>query len=382
MKTKKRNLAIALVGLMCISTGCSQGDLGQSADLPVGPTTTLPVDLYPSTGIYFASDIDPMTRDRVRITVAAAEEIWGPVPNLEIWVPGLDTAAALTLRDEFCAIRTATKTESSDCEFKADKNVYVFPKFVLASQKAAKTTEEYGPTAFFQRFSTSAGYIVLPYPNGLATRWPVPAELDQITIFHEYLHAVQERVRNIAKPKLTQEDVSMTGWMLEAYEMLLRGEQDEPRWLSEGLAVFLSEYHVPRLRLEGKLDRASDRGAVDPNEMPSLWGFMMDKWHEIQDFKKEDPTLTLENSVASNFARAPYMYGAWAIQYLKQEKGMDVFLNEFYPAIRELGWEEAFRKTFGRSVEQFYREFNIFMDQSDDEIINFLATEGMKELAD
>jgi hypothetical protein len=104
---------------------------------------------------------------------------------------------------------------------------------------------------------------------------------------------------------------------------------------------------------------------------------MMDKWHEIQDFKKEDPTLTLENSVASTFARAPYMYGAWAIQYLKQEKGMDVFLNEFYPAIRELGWEEAFRKTFGRSVEQFYREFNIFMDQSHQEIINYLVEDHM-----
>jgi len=378
MKTNKRNLAIALVGLMCISVGCSQGDSGQSADLPVGPTTTLPIDQYPNTDIHFASDIDPMARDRVRITVAAAEELWGPVPNLEIWVTGLDTAAALTLRDKFCAIRIETKTESSDCEFKADKNVYEFSKFALESQKAAKSTEEFGPTAYFHRFSTSAGYIVLPYPNGLATRWPVPAELDQVTIFHEYLHAVQERVRNIAKPKLTKEDVSMTGWMLEAYGMLLKGEQDEPRWLSEGLAVFLSEYYVPRLRLEGKLDRASDRGVVDPNEVPSLWGFMMDKWHEIQDFKKEDPTLTLENSGDSTFARAPYMYGAWAIQYLKQEKGMDVFLNEFYPAIRELGWEEAFRKTFGRSVEQFYREFNIFMDQSDDEIIEFLIADAMK----
>ena len=375
MKTKKRNLAIALVGLMCISTGCSQSDSGQSAVLPVGPTTTLPVDLYPSTDIYFASDIDPMTRDRVRITVAAAEEIWGPVPNLEIWVPGLDTAAALTLRDEFCAIRIETKTESSDCEFKADKNVYEFSKFVLESQKAAKSTEEFGPTAYFHRFSTSAGYIVLPYPNGLATRWPVPAELDQITIFHEYLHAVQERVRNIAKPKLTKEDVSMTGWMLEAYEMLLKGEQDEPRWLSEGLAVFLSEYHVPRLRLEGKLDRASDRGAVDPNELPSIWGFMMDKWREIQEFKKEDPALTLENSGDSTFARAPYMFGAWAIQFLKQEKGMDVFLNEFYPAIRDLGWEAAFKQTFGRTVDQFYREFDRFLSKSDDEIIEYIFDE-------
>ena len=375
METNKRNLAIALVGLMCISTGCSQTDSGQSAILPVGPTTTLPVDLYPSTDIYFASDIDPITRDRVRITVAAAEEMWGPVPNLEIWVPGLDTAAALTLRDEFCAIRKETKTENSDCEFKADKNVYEFSKFVLESQKAAKSTDEFGPTAYFHRFSTSGGYIVLPYPNGLATRWPVPAELDQITIFHEYLHAVQERVRNIAKPKLTKEDVSMTGWMLEAYEMLLKGEQDEPRWLSEGLAVFLSEYHVPRLRLDGKLDRASDRGAIDPNELPSIWGFMRDKWREIQDFKKEDPSLTLENSGDSTFARAPYMYGAWAIQYLKQEKGMDVFLSEFYPAIRDLGWEAAFKQTFGRTVDQFYREFDRFLSKSDDEIIEYIFDE-------
>jgi hypothetical protein len=303
--------------------------------------------------------------------------MWGPVPNLEIWVPGLDTAAALTLRDEFCAIRKETKTENSDCEFKADKNVYEFSKFALESQKAAKSTEEFGPTAYFRRFSTSAGYIVLPYPNGLATRWPVPAELDQITIFHEYLHVVQERVRNIAKPKLTKEDVSMTGWMLEAYEMLLKSEQDEPRWLSEGLAVFLSEYYVPRLRLEGKLDRASDRGKVDPNEVPLLWDFMMDKWHEIQDFKKEDPTLTLENSVDSTFARAPYMFGAWAIQYLNQEKGMDVFLNEFYPSIRELGWEEAFRKTFGRTVDQFYIEFDRFINQSNDELIKFLIIDEM-----
>jgi hypothetical protein len=160
--------------------------------------------------------------------------------------------------------------------------------------------------------------------------------------------------------------------MLEAYEILLKGEQDEPEWLAEGLAVYLSEYYVPRLRLEGKLDRANDRGAIDPNELPSLWGFMMDKWHEIQDFKKEDPTLTLENSGDSTFARAPYMFGAWAIQYLKHEKGMDVFLSEFYPAVRDLGWETAFSQVFGRTVDQFYLEFDRFLNQSDEEIIKYL----------
>ena len=377
MKTKIRNLAIALVGLMCISTGCSQTGLDQSAVLPVGPTTTLPIDLYPAADIHFASDIAPMTRDRVRITVAAAEEIWGPVPNLEIWMTGLDTTAALTLRDEFCKIRKETRTESNECEFKANKDEYVFSEFVLKSQKAAKSTDEYGPLAYFQRFSASAGYIVLPYPNGLATQWPVPAEFDQITIFHEYLHAVQERARNIAKPKLTKEDVSMTGWMLEAYEVLEKAEQDEPRWLSEGLAEYLSEYYVPRLRKDGKLDRRSDRGVVDPNEIPRLGGFMMSKMYEIREFQKDDPTLNLENSGESTFARAPYMFGAWAVQYLKHEKGMDVFLKEFYPAIRNLGWEQAFSQTFGRTVDQFYIEFDRFINQPNDELIMWLITDEM-----
>jgi hypothetical protein len=102
---------------------------------------------------------------------------------------------------------------------------------------------------------------------------------------------------------------------------------------------------------------------------------MRDKWREIQDFKKEDPSLTLENSGDSTFARAPYMYGAWAIQYLKQEKGMDVFLSEFYPAIRDLGWEAAFKQTFGRTVDQFYREFDRFLSKSDDEIIEYIFDE-------
>jgi hypothetical protein len=69
------------------------------------------------------------------------------------------------------------------------------------------------------------------------------------------------------------------------------------------------------------------------------------------------------------------LLGAWAVQYLKHEKGMDAILNEFYPAIRSLGWEEAFSQTFGRTVDQFYIEFDRFMNQSNDDLIKFLIVE-------
>jgi hypothetical protein len=163
--------------------------------------------------------------------------------------------------------------------------------------------------------------------------------------------------------------------MLEAYEELQKGEQDEPKWLTEGLAVYLSEYYVPQLRREGKLDRKSDRGAYDPNEIPRLGGFMMSNMYEIREFQKADPTLNPENSTDSEQPRAPYLLGAWAVQYLKHDKGIDAILNEFYPAIRSLGWEEAFSQTFGRTVDQFYIEFDRFMNQSNDDLIKFLIVE-------
>jgi hypothetical protein len=157
--------------------------------------------------------------------------------------------------------------------------------------------------------------------------------------------------------------------------VLQKGEQDEPKWLTEGLAVYLSEFYVPQLRREGKLDRKSDWGAYDPNEIPRLGGFMMSKMYEIREFQKDDPNLNLENSTDSEQPRSPYLLGAWAVQYLNHVKGIDAILNDFYPAIRSLGWKEAFNQTFGRTVDQFYIEFDRFMNQSNDELIKFLIVE-------
>jgi hypothetical protein len=70
------------------------------------------------------------------------------------------------------------------------------------------------------------------------------------------------------------------------------------------------------------------------------------------------------------------MFGAWAVQYLKHEKGMDVFLKEFYPAIHSLGWEQAFSQTFGRTVDEFYSEFDRFINQTNDDLIKFLIVES------
>jgi len=89
MKLHKKYLSIALIGLVCLPAGCGQGGSAQSSAPPAPTTTTLPVDQYPKTQIYFASDISLATQDRVRLTVSAAEGTWGVVESLEMWVVGL-----------------------------------------------------------------------------------------------------------------------------------------------------------------------------------------------------------------------------------------------------------------------------------------------------
>ena len=374
MKLHKKYLSIALIGLICLPTGCGQGGSAQSATPPAPTTTTLPVDQYPKTQIYFAPDIDPMVQDRVRITVAGAEEIWGPVKDLEIWVTGLDPDAALTFRDEFCVIRKKTDTESMYCDYKADKNTYLFVDFANQSKEGRKTYKDNGPLAFFQAFSKPSGYIVMPYPHGLASKWPVPSELDQITIFHEYFHAVQEAARNLVEAKPFADYELMTGWMKEATKTFFKYDLLEPRWFREGLAIAMSENYVLRLRKEGKIDVESDKGTYKPDLTTSLSGFLFETLDEVGELLEAEPNLRLKTLTDSENGRTPYVFGIWAINYLMVESGPDVFLNNFYPAIQELGWEKAFYRTFGKSIDQFYTEFDQFIRQPQDDLVQFLIS--------
>ena len=372
MKLHKKYLSMALIGLVCLPAGCGQDGSASSAIPPAPTTTTLPADQYPKTQIYFAPDIDPMVQDRVRITVAGAEGIWGPVKDLEIWVTGLDPVAALTFRDEFCVIRKKTDTESMYCDYKADKNTYLFVDFANQSKKGRKTYVDNGPLAFFHAFSKPSGYIVMPYPHGLASKWPVPSELDQVTIFHEYFHAVQEATRNLVEAKPFVDYELMTGWMKEATKTFFKYDLLEPRWFMEGLAIAMSENYVLRLRKEGKIDVESDKGTYKPDLTTSLSGFLFETLYEVGELLEAEPNLRLKTLTGSENGRTPYVFGIWAINYLMVENDPDVFLNNFYPAIQELGWEKAFSKAFGKSIDQFYTDFDQFIRQPQDDLIQFL----------
>jgi hypothetical protein len=80
----------------------------------------------------------------------------------------------------------------------------------------------------------------------------------------------------------------------------------------------------------------------------------------VGELLEAEPNLRLKTLTDSENGRTPYVFGIWAINYLMVESGPDVFLNTFYPAIQELGWEKAFSQAFGISIDQFYTDFDQF----------------------
>jgi hypothetical protein len=143
----------------------------------------------------------------------------------------------------------------------------------------------------------------------------------------------------------------------------------------EGLAIAMSENYVLRLRKEGKIDVESDKGTNKPDLISFLSGFLYETLYEVGELLDAEPNLRLKTLKDSENGRTPYVFGIWAINYLMVESGPDVFLNTFYPAIQELGWEKAFSQAFGISIDQFYTDFDQFIRQPHDDLVQFLISE-------
>jgi hypothetical protein len=99
---------------------------------------------------------------------------------------------------------------------------------------------------------------------------------------------------------------------------------------------------------------------------------LMANLDDIEVLKKEHPGISLKTSGSSWESNAPYAYGAWAAAYLSHIAGKEAFIDKYYPAIDSVGWEQAFKQAFGRSVEDFYIEFDQFIKQPREDLGDFL----------
>ena len=150
---------------------------------------------------------------------------------------------------------------------------------------------------------------------------------------------------------------------------------DGPDWMTEGLAVYMSEYAVGLLRSIGALEHMRKPMYETEEEYRSYAAVdaaLMANLDDIEVLKKEHPGISLKTSGSAWESNAPYIYGAWAAAYLSHIAGKEAFIDKYYPAIDTVGWKQAFKQAFGMSIEDFYIEFDQFMKQPVEVLEDFL----------
>jgi hypothetical protein len=134
-----------------------------------------------------------------------------------------------------------------------------------------------------------------------------------------------------------------------------------PTWMMEGGAMFFENW-IPQLVNRGN------------------WKFRMRQMMRETKFKLQDLKYTIADmeeiesaseELKEYYHTLAYNSGAWAIAFIIHQsptQSVDVFRDEFYPLVAELGWEAAVAQYSGMdSKEDFYRAFDAFSNLSIDE---------------
>ena len=348
-------------------TYCISPDLATPPDgKPTDPWGTK-LDYSPE--IFCGSDVS----DRVCLwyakSVVATFQEYGLYAPTEYWVVGGDVEANnVGLAGVYCDRRVARdqawgKDKAQCLAEENDPNGHRMDYYrrlsygVINEGKNGNSASLSGdaPAGYMKYYSSvSPGFYLLDQgvTIGPGTKYGgISGEIDQKIVFHEGYHSFQGA--HIA----TMDDYNTP----ENERSDMRG----PTWFNEGSAEWMGYVGMFSALDNRKLDLVNTELGID-----SKFSFQHEMWVKMtqgkQNMKENCPgqgikDLSYSNGCYSQGNHVAYSLGAWAVAYLHDKKGSD-FGSEFYGQLDELGFEGAFVATFGISSEEFYVEFDEFLE--------------------
>ncbi len=320
----------------------SPAPAGPDSDTGAGPVVPVVQDV--GITVFVASDLDPSVAEAIGATLDVAREAWGLRWAMEYWVFGIDSGAAITLIEEFCALRDSYRQWAMHQCLARETNDEE-PHTLLSYQQLGAESHAIGqpmgsaglngfPELKMHSFASSA-------PWGLMEEFGVPADDDFKTVFHEYWHAVQSEHLDADLPPHTRE------------------ERMGPVWFVEGSAEYMGQYQRARARADGLLPDAPEGDFPFRFAEQMLWKLdVVDQELAGGCAGRRLTTLERYDDPCSFLG---YEMGAWAIAYLESIAGQGVLLTEFHPNVQELGWQKTFERTAGMTLEEFEDAFHDFI---------------------
>jgi hypothetical protein len=145
-------------------------------------------------------------------------------------------------------------------------------------------------------------------------------------------------------------------------------------WMAEGMATYSSAKFMENLSLIDFKDYMQELRQTGGNiGRPG-----------ISEFLSSTETWRLDNESywqEGGSAQVYYMLGAWATAYLIHVHGVDevTVLKDWYHDISRIGKSAAFEKHMGLSLADFYKKFDVFIRQSDEEVMKIFEERAQSD---
>ena len=306
--------------------------------------------------VFCSTDLSLLVCTETTKSLLAAMMEWGSYGNAEYWIIGSDKAAAKNLTDLNCQRRKERyQMRLEDCERKHGPNGdHGFESYRLIGEESINTNQPSGSAGLNGDRGWGFHYFTSSIPIGLTDYFPyIEPWQEQKLAFHEYFHAFQHS-------------------FIETEDYDKRDKLLGPVWFNEGGAEYMAHIGFKKSFDEGILSTPIKEDSTNPYEFKDA---MRNKLEYAKMSKKEVcPKLDIgDMSYQNDCNGASYDLGTWAHILLESKQSApNILVEKFYPILEENGWEEAFNKTYGISPQEFYIDFDQFINQSTDDQLKLL----------
>ena len=283
--------------------------------------------------VYAATDV---TQEHIDITVEwvnKAIELWGNYGPLELWIIGSSHEAAIGLDEKWCEVR-------------AEKDSSWNTQWDCANGDPYGSGDGWSP--FYNCVTDGCSNVSVYIEEDLdyyftallmSARYPGPEEEDyKKVVLHEYFHVYQHSVLSV--PAIETGD-----WRKSNREVYFSNSEVQVPFLMEGGAEYMALYWYakqPGIN-ENFLKQAMERNALG-----------------LQDYLNDGRSLRV---LGFNVQFDVYAVNTWFVAYLIHNSSEETFRVNFWSQLETLGFEEAFRSNFGKSADEMIEEFNIWINQ-------------------
>ena len=317
-----------------------------SSEAIVAPFTTLEwgVEKGYSPEVFCASDLQEIVCPAVTSSLLAAMIEWESYEPVEYWVLGTEKEAASKLTNINCERReNRGQMRMVDCLRKhGPEGDHGFDFYRLLGEEGVDNQRQQSSMGLNGHRDWGIHYFTSSIPFGFTDIFqPINAGGDQKGLFHEYFHGIQNS-------------------FIQTSDREKRDDLLGPVWFIEGGAEYMAQIKYKK--------------AIDTKLLKRIYGgepyILRDEMENkmmsgLQNLTNTCPGSKLQDfSYQFNCNGASYDLGAWAIAYLAHVYGEDLLLESFYPELNlnSNGWEGTFRKTYGISSEEFYVDFDKFLE--------------------